>query len=210
VAQLPVRVAGVPAIRLDGSDLDVADEEGQIGTWSDLGSADGAEDQVIRWHASRATRGPIRVAYRAAPRVVDASAADGHPPADLRTEAGGVTGPGRAFLALPPLAEQLEVHLRWVLAGGRSQARACSFGAGDLDLGPMPLEALLDCHFMAGAVSTVQHPQSPVSVHYLTRSVFNVAAFADHTAQMTARWLRHFSRARRRFVSSCAAIRTGA
>jgi hypothetical protein len=150
VARLPVRVAGVPAISLAGEDLEVADDLGPVGVWSEIAFPDGTGDPVVCWHADRATRGAVQVAYLARARVVDGATSDGHPPVDLRVEAGGVTGPGRAFLALPPLEGPWDLSVRWVLATGRGQVGVCSLGAGDLDLGAGPLAALLDCHFMAG------------------------------------------------------------
>jgi len=184
VAKLPVRVAGVLTIRLDDEDLEVEDDEGAIGVRSEMCSSDDADDPATCWYTSRATRGAVRVAYRARTRVVDAATSDGHPPVDLRTEAGGVTGPGRAFLALPPLEGELDLSLTWVIADRRGQIGVCSFGVGDLDLGATSLEALLDCHYMAGDVTTVDHSCLPVSVHYLTRPSFDADAFADHTAQV--------------------------
>ena len=164
VAQLPEHVAGAPAIRLDEADLEVADDEGPVPLR--------VESPAVRWCAGRATRGPVRVAYPARARVVDASSGGGHAPIDLRFEAGGVTGQGRAFLALPPLEGPWDLDVRW--------AGVCSLGAGDLVLDATSLEALLDCHYMAGEVTTVGHP---VAVHYLTRPGFDVDAFADRTAR---------------------------
>jgi hypothetical protein len=184
VAKLRVQVAGVPTIRLDEEDLEFEDDDGPIEVRSELCSSDDAEDPATCWYTSRATRGAVRVAYRARTRGVDAATSAGHPPVDLRTEAGGVTGPGQAFLALPPLEGQLDLSLRWVIADGRGRIGVCSFGTGDLDLGAMSLEALLDCHYMAGDVTTVDHSHLPVSVHYLTRPSFDADAFADHTAQV--------------------------
>jgi hypothetical protein len=136
VARLPVRVAGVPAISLASEDLKITDEEGPVGVWSDIASPEGAGDLTVRWHADRATRGVVQVAYLARARVVDGATSDGHPPVDLRVEAGGVTGPGRAFLALPPLEGPWDLSVRWVLATGRGQVGVCSLGAGTLIWAP--------------------------------------------------------------------------
>lgn len=184
VAKLPVHVAGVPAIYLDDEDLEMEDDDGLIGFRSELCSSHDAEGPAICWHARRATRGAIRIAYRAKAREVDVATSDGHPPVDLRFEAGGVTGPGHAFLALPPLEGKFDVYLRWVIPHGAGKTGVCSFGAGNLDLGAMSFEALLDCHYMVGDVTSVGPSQAPVSVHYLTRPSFDTHAFAEHTAKM--------------------------
>ena len=180
VAQLPVDVAGLPTLSLDQLALQASDDVGPLPVKVVTSASDG-EDAAHTWHAVRATAGTVRLCYLARPH--DDLPVGAHPPLDLREEDGGLSGTGHVFLALPPLDGPFDVSVRWRIQGAPDLSGVCSFGTGDLELGPTPLERLLDCHFVVGAVSAVQHPLLPVSAHFLTRPSFDVEPFVDHTAR---------------------------
>lgn len=84
VATMRTRVAGV-ATDPPTSALLATDEHGV------LPLLDGHRQDHWCWKASRTTSGPVVVEYTVAPRAVDSTTSDGHPPVDLRCESGGIT-----------------------------------------------------------------------------------------------------------------------
>ena len=105
-----------------------------------------------RWLATRPVHGTVTIHYRApidnAPQVRGSG-----PPFGLRTEAGGFSGIGQAFVVLPVTSKPCRIALRWDLTELGPQATAMSsFGDGDLDLVPGPLDRVSEAYFMAGAL----------------------------------------------------------
>jgi len=84
-----------------------------------------------RWRTARSVTFPVTVHYRA---VVPPGRLRAGPPFDLRTFAGGVSGGGAGFLALPQDARQYRVQIRWDLrALRRGSVGISSLGDGDAD-----------------------------------------------------------------------------
>ncbi len=103
-----------------------------------------------RWLATRAVHGTVTIHYRApidnAPQIRGSG-----PPFGLRTEAGGFSGIGQAFVVLPVTSKPYRIALRWDLTALGPQATAMSsFGDGDLDVEPGPVERVFEAYFMAG------------------------------------------------------------
>src|SRR5215218_3696563 len=65
-----------------------------------------------RWRTARSVSFPVTVRYSA---IVPPGRLRAGPPFDLRTFAGGVSGGGAGFLALPQDARQYRVRIRWDL-----------------------------------------------------------------------------------------------
>jgi hypothetical protein len=178
IAELPLMIAGVPAVSLSRDALAIGDDDGQLPCRRETArSPDGGE--IVCWRTGRRAQGPVEVSYLACARIVDAATRDGQPPVDLRREGGGLTGQGRAFLALPSGDDLWNVTLTW----DGSAVGLCSLGEGDLVLKAVPLDVLRDCHFMAGPVITVAPQGSSLSVHYLSAPSFDVEVFARRVAQ---------------------------
>lgn len=99
------------------------------------------------WRVGRALALPVEVRYRAvvAPRRFRAG-----PPMDLRTYAGGVSGRGPGFLALPDDNRLYHILLHWDLTLlGKGAIGASSLADGDADT-EGPLSLLNATFFMAG------------------------------------------------------------
>ena len=106
-----------------------------------------------RWRTARSVTFPVTVHYRA---VVPPGRLRAGPPFDLRTFAGGVSGGGAGFLALPEDARQYRVQIRWDLrALRRGSVGVSSLGDGDADA-TMGLADLQSSWFMAGRLG--QYP----------------------------------------------------
>jgi hypothetical protein len=106
-----------------------------------------------RWRTARSVTFPVIVRYRA---VVPPGRLRAGPPFDLRTFAGGVSGGGAGFLALPQDARQYRVHIRWDLrALRRGSVGISSLGDGDTEA-TMALAGLRSSWFMAGPLG--QYP----------------------------------------------------
>ena len=110
-------------------------------------------DHIRRWRTARSVSFPVTVRYRA---IVPPSRLRAGPPVDLRTFAGGVSGGGAGFLALPYDARQYRVRIRWDLrALRRGSAGISSLGEGDAEA-TMALASLRSSWFMAGPLG--QYP----------------------------------------------------
>src|SRR5215204_564644 len=106
-----------------------------------------------RWRTARSVTFPVTVNYRA---IVPPGRLRAGPPFDLRTFAGGVSGGGAGFLALPHDARQYQVRIRWDLrALRRGAVGISSLGDGDADA-TMALAGLESSWFMAGPLG--QYP----------------------------------------------------
>ena len=106
-----------------------------------------------RWRTARSVSFPVTVHYRA---IVPPGRLRAGPPFDLRTFAGGVSGGGAGFLALPHDARQYRVRIRWDLrALRRGSVGISSLGDGDAEA-IMALAGLRSSWFMAGPLG--QYP----------------------------------------------------
>jgi hypothetical protein len=109
--------------------------------------------RIRRWRTARSVSFPVTVRYRA---IVPPGRIRAGPPLDLRTFAGGVSGGGAGFLALPYDARQYRVRIRWDLrALRRGSAGISSLGDGDAEA-TMALAGLRSSWFMAGPLG--QYP----------------------------------------------------
>ena len=100
-----------------------------------------------RWRTARSVSFPVTVSYSA---TVPPGRLRAGPPFDLRTFAGGVSGGGAGFLALPQDARQYRVRIRWDLrALRRGSVGISSLGDGDAEA-TMALAGLQSSWFMAG------------------------------------------------------------
>ena len=107
-----------------------------------------------RWRTARSVSFPVTVSYYA---IVPPGRLRGGPPFDLRTFAGGVSGGGAGFLALPQDVRQYRVHVRWDLRGlRRGSVGISSLGDGDAEAS-MALADLQSSWFMAGPLG--QYPK---------------------------------------------------
>ena len=107
-----------------------------------------------RWRTARSVSFPVTVSYYA---IVPPGRLRAGPPFDLRTFAGGVSGGGAGFLALPQDARQYRVHIRWDLRGlRRGSVGISSLGDGDAEAS-MALADLYSSWFMAGPLG--QYPK---------------------------------------------------
>ena len=106
-----------------------------------------------RWRTARSVSFPVTVRYRA---TVPPGRLRAGPPFDLRTFAGGVSGGGSGFLALPYDTRQYRVRIRWDLrALRRGSVGISSLGDGDTEA-TMTLAGLRSSWFMAGPLG--QYP----------------------------------------------------
>ena len=100
-----------------------------------------------RWRTARSVSFPVTVHYRA---IVPPGRLRAGPPFDLRTFAGGVSGGGAGFLALPHDRRQYRVRIHWDLrALRRGSVGVSSLGDGDAEA-TMALADLESSWFMAG------------------------------------------------------------
>jgi hypothetical protein len=100
-----------------------------------------------RWRTARSVSFPVTVHYRA---IVPPGRLRAGPPFDLRTFAGGVSGGGAGFLALPHDARHYQVRIRWDLRDlKRGSVGISSLGDGDVEA-IMALAGLRSSWFMAG------------------------------------------------------------
>lgn len=147
-----------------------------------------------RWAPEREPRGEVRVRYRAP--VTNALPARGAaPPYDLRTEGGGVSGSGGAFIILPEGERDYRIALRWDLSAMDDGASAAgSFGDGDADLAAGPADRLMRAFFMAGPLH--RHPGEDeagrFSSAWLGEPPFDTGELMDWTARLHAWMDRYF------------------
>lgn len=157
LAQLRLTVAGITTVAVADDELAASDQLG------DLPLSCVTDDEARRWVVDRATVGAVEVRYPAPYRQTTS----GHPPNDLRREAGGVTGTGNIFLALPPATRRWRMTLEWP-------------GASSIDT---PVEGttdvLADCHYLAGGTS---ESCGPVTTWWLTPPPFDVRVFTEQIA----------------------------
>ncbi|MFV3075639.1 hypothetical protein [Niveispirillum fermenti] len=152
--RLPTVASNVVTVADDIQDLTVNDSRGPL----PVSSRDEPEQGLTAyriWHAARDVQGPVTVRYRApvtnAPLVRGAA-----PPFNLRSETGGFSAAGNAFLILPADdGQHYDLSLRWDLSAQPAGAVGLSsLGIGDATLSDQPAERLSDAYYMAGTVGT--------------------------------------------------------
>ncbi|MFV3127042.1 hypothetical protein [Niveispirillum sp. KHB5.9] len=150
--RLPIVASNVVTVANDITGLTVTDAKGTV----PVASSDKPEKGLTAhrvWTAGRDVAGPVTVRYRApitnAPLVRGAA-----PPFNLRSETGGFSAAGNAFLILPADGERhYDVTLRWDLSAQPKGATGLSsLGIGDATLADQPAERLSDAYYMAGTV----------------------------------------------------------
>lgn len=147
-----------------------------------------------RWLPQREVSGEVRVRYRAP--VTNAPPAGGAgPPYDLRTEGGGVSGAGGAFLILPNDGRDYRIALRWdVSALGDDASASGSFGDGDITLPAGSASRLTRAFFMAGPLNRYQPAGDEVGLFaaaWLGDPPFDAGQLMDWTARLHA-WMDDF------------------
>ena len=150
----PIELNNIPGIadRITGFRVD--DDRGPVLLTRTDDSADASGfGYNRRWRIARSVSFPVTVRYRA---IVPPGRLRAGPPFDLRTFAGGVSGGGAGFLALPHDARQYRVRIRWDLrALRRGSVGISSLGDGDAEA-TMALGGLRSSWFMAGPLG--QYP----------------------------------------------------
>lgn len=147
---LPLVFDNVESVATTLSDFSVSDSQGALTlTQQDDPASDPAGKR--RWLATRPVHGSLTVHYRAP--ITNATQARGSgPPFGIRTEAGGFSGLGSAFVILPYSSQRYRVRLHWDLAAlGTHAAAMSSFGDGDIDLTPGLASRVAEAYFMAGS-----------------------------------------------------------
>ena len=114
------------------------------------------------WIASRATKGPVTIHYRAP--ITDVAAPRGAaPPLELRSDSGAFSGAGETFLLFPdsPQPMPYSIEIRWDLSNMVGGAVGISsFGKGDVTAPEQQeLDSLQSCYFMAGKLGL--YPRNP-------------------------------------------------
>jgi len=150
----PIELNNIPGIadRIRGFRVD--DSIGAVLMTRTDDSVDASGSGYIRrWRTARSVTFPVTVNYRA---IVPPGRLRAGPPFDLRTFAGGVSGGGPGFLALPLDTRQYRVQIRWDLrALRRGSVGISSLGDGDADT-TITLADLRSSWFMAGPLG--QYP----------------------------------------------------
>src|SRR5262249_3187052 len=150
----PIVLNNIPGIADRISGFRVDDSIGAVLMTREDDSADASGfGYNRRWRTARSVSFPVTVHYRA---IVPPGRLRAGPPFDLRTFAGGVSGGGAGFLALPVDARQYQVHIRWDLRDRRrGSVGIASLGDGDAEA-TMALAGLQSSWFMAGPLG--QYP----------------------------------------------------
>ena len=150
----PIVLNNIPGIADRISGFRVDDSIGAVLMTREDDSADASGfGYNRRWRTARSVSFPVTVHYRA---IVPPGRLRAGPPFDLRTFAGGVSGGGAGFLALPVDARQYQVHIRWDLRDlRRGSVGISSLGDGDAEA-TMALAGLQSSWFMAGPLG--QYP----------------------------------------------------
>jgi hypothetical protein len=182
LAELPVMVAGVPASMVRERDLTAVDELGLVPLTGMVTDSPVVAWPSRRWLVGRPTVGEVEVCYVAPYRTVDRDTRAGHPPLDLRREAGGVTGTGVTFLAVPPPSGRWRLTLRWQPSGSAISG-VSSLGVGDVAT-EGTTEVLRDSHYMAGDLAGNSERCRGVTAWWLTPPAFDVSAFTARISRL--------------------------
>jgi len=147
----PVQYAGVMGISDRIENLQVTDGRGSV-ELKQLKDESLYDGMVVmrRWQAARATSGAIKVSYQA--RVPVPVPRNG-PPFELRAYAGGVSGAGCGFMALPDEPTNFKIRLHWDLSQlDPGSIVLTTLGDGDIET-EGPAEQVRQSFFIAGPLS---------------------------------------------------------
>ena len=132
------------------------------------------------WEAGRDTKGRISLEYAVSPGERLSRGRHG-PYFQFAREAGGVSGPGIAFLADVP-GWRGSVSLHWDLSRVPEGARAvCTWGEGDMEK-EGTLDVLRQIYYMSGPVRSIT--EGDFGFYWLTEPAFDVRALADYTRRL--------------------------
>ncbi|MBP2329246.1 hypothetical protein JOF56_009631 [Kibdelosporangium banguiense] len=173
ICRLPAVIVGIPGAPVRAADLRVTDALGPLTLHEEDEPATGSFT-YRRWFADRDTSGPVTIAYFAAVRIVTGNTKNG-PLFDLRAEAGGVSGAGVTFLALPDFPGPCAITIEWRGHG------VSSFGEGTAAF-TGPLQSVAFAYFMAGPVSRCH--AAGLTMYWLTEPRFDAAAVASRTGRI--------------------------
>ena len=190
---LPLVLSNVESVAKKLTDFSASDEHGVLSlTTEDDPATDPSESR--RWLATRPVHGTLTVHYRApidnAPEVRGSG-----PPFGVRTEAGGFSGLGGAFIALPFTSQPYRIALRWDLAALPPHATAMSsFGDGSVDLTPGPVSRVSNAYFMAGALHRYpkKMKQTGFASAWLGSPPFDATQLMAWTEKLNAWYTRFF------------------
>ncbi|MFJ7215044.1 hypothetical protein [Amycolatopsis sp. NPDC098790] len=193
LCRLPILIAGVPGAPIGAAELTVTDADGAV----PLREEDEPPSPSIRyrrWYPTRDTAGDVTVGYFAPVRQVDTTTKNG-PLFDLRSEAGGVSGAGVTFLALPESDRDYAITLRW---DGVS-----SLGEGTVEL-TGPVDRLAYGFYLAGPLKRYPEDEtSSLKTYWLDEPAFDiheVAARSLHIYEVMCDFFREPSPGHRVFV----------
>ena len=176
--RLPLVIASIPTVRLDGDAVKARDEAGDL-PLTPVEEAPSPVGAYRHWTIARATKGDVTVTYRAPMRQVSAATRPG-PLFDLRADHDGMLGAGLTFLALPDTKESpYKVHLRWDLMAMPAGSRGVwSLGEGDVQT-LASAEDLRNTYYAAGpAVSVPQDGKGHFAMYWFGRPPFDTDAVA--------------------------------
>jgi hypothetical protein len=185
LVHLPLKLVGIPTIRLDGDALTARDDQGPL----ELSQSDEPptpQGVYRRWSVKRATVGDVTVSYRAPPRPVTAATNNG-PLFDLRAQPGGFAGAGVGFVVTPVAPGPWRVHLHWDLAEAPAgSGGAWSLGDGDVDT-VAPSDLLAFSYYAAGAFHTYPATgHDKFAVYWFGETPFDMAALAGRVHKLYA------------------------
>ncbi|HEY2358228.1 MAG TPA: hypothetical protein VGH86_12325 [Phenylobacterium sp.] len=185
LVHLPLKLVGIPSIRLDGDALSARDDQGPLALTQ---SEEPPTPQGVyrRWSVARATVGDVVVNYKAPPRPVTAATNNG-PLFDLRLQPGGFAGAGVGFVATPVAPGPWRVHLHWDLSEAPAGSRGVwSLGEGDVDT-VAPSDLLAFSYYAAGAYRTYPaQTHEKFGVYWFGEPPFDVAEFAGRIQKLYA------------------------
>jgi hypothetical protein len=183
LVHLPLKLVGIPTIRLDGDALTARDDQGPIALTQ---SEEPPTPQGVyrRWSVTRATVGDVTLSYKAPPRPVTAATNNG-PLFDLRLQPGGFAGAGVGFVVTPVAPGPWRVHLRWDLTQAPTGSRGVwSLGEGDVDT-VAPSDLLAFSYYAAGAYrSYPPDAKSKFAVYWFGDTPFDMSALAGRVQKL--------------------------
>ena len=157
---MPIVVANTDTVAGTLQDLLVSDARGPV----PLTVRDDSEAIAYsrHWIAGRDVKGTLVIRYRAPVDNTPPVRGSG-PPYGLRTEGGGVSGAGMAFLLLPETQRPYRLAIRWKLAAlGAGATGTSSYGDGDVVVAtPGPAGRLSSSVFMAGPLRREPRGSAP-------------------------------------------------
>jgi hypothetical protein len=134
----PVVYPGTPGVADRVRNLVVSDAQGAIPLeMRDDPAVGGGFPYFRHWVARRPVTFPVRISYQS--DVQPPNSIPNGPPFGLRPSAGGVSGAGTAFLAIPENVSTTLSRVRWDLSDlERGSIAATSFGDGAFELAGLP------------------------------------------------------------------------